>query len=72
MTTLMESLPPVGWERFATKEDLADLEERIDTKFTAVRGEMKLGFARQTYVILAGLAALITPVYFALFTGGTA
>ena len=33
VTTLMDSLPPVGWERLATKEDLAALEERLDTRF---------------------------------------
>ena len=33
VTTLMDSLPPIGWERLATKEDLADLEERLDTRF---------------------------------------
>ena len=76
VTTLMDSLPPIGWERLATKEDLADLEERLSTKFDArfveMRGESKLGRARQTYVVLAGtaamLAAALTPVYLALFT----
>ena len=43
--------------------------DRIDTGLTKVRGEMKLGLARQTYVILAGLAAIITPIYIALFSG---
>ena len=73
----MDSLPPIGWERLATKEDLADLEERlstkferVDAKFTEMRGEMKLGLARQTYVVLVGMAAMITPIYLALFSGG--
>ena len=70
VTTLMDSLPPVGWERLATKDDLADLEQRLDAKFTEMRGEMKLGLARQTYVVLVGVAAMITPVYLALFSGG--
>ena len=43
--------------------------DRIDTLRVEVRGEMKLGLARQTYVILAGLAAIITPIYIALFSG---
>ena len=43
--------------------------DRIDTGLTKVRGEMKLGLARQTYVILAGMAAIITPIYIALFSG---
>ena len=70
VTTLMDSLPPIGWERLATKDDLADLEQRLDAKFTEMRGEMKLGLARQTYVVLVGVAAMITPVYLALFSGG--
>ena len=50
--------------------------DRIDTGLADLRGEMNLGMARltrdmarQTYVILAGLAAIITPIYFALFSG---
>ena len=43
--------------------------DRIDTLRVEVRGEMKLGLARQTYVILAGMAAIITPIYIALFSG---
>ena len=46
-----------------------ELGAKIDTGLAGVRGEMKLGFARQTYVILAGVAAAITPIYIALFTG---
>ena len=129
--TLMESLPPVNWDKLATKEDLTTLEDRVNARFTVVdarfdalrvelgakidtglaevrgemagvrgeisdvrtelgaridtglagvrgemagvRGETKLGRARQTYVILAGvaagLAAAMTPIYIALFTG---
>ena len=74
----MDSLPPVGWERLATKEDLADLEERLSTKFDArfieMRAESKLGRAKQTYVVLASgaamLAGALTPIYLALFAGG--
>ena len=62
VTTLMDSLPPIGWERLATKEDLANLEERIDARIDK-------RIAQQTYVILAGVAAMITPIYLALFSG---
>ena len=55
---------------------LAGLGAKIDTGLADLRGEMKLDMARQTrdmarqtYVILAGLAAIITPIYIALFTG---
>ena len=66
----MGSLPPMDWHELATKTDLAALEERIDAKFIEMRGESKLGRARQTYVTLVGVAAMITPVYVALFSGG--
>ena len=52
------------------------LGAKIDTGLADLRGETKLDMARltrdmvrQTYVILAGLAAIITPIYIALFTG---
>ena len=55
---------------------LTGLGAKIDTGLADLRGEMKLDMARQTrdmarqtYVILAGLAAIITPIYIALFTG---
>ena len=100
--TLMESLPPMDWHELATKDDLAALEDRMNTGFDTLRVELgakidagltasdtrtdtgmaELGgaisrldgkterlVARQTYVILVGLAALITPIYIALFTG---
>ena len=53
--------------------------DRIDTGLAGLRGEMKLDMARltrdmarQTYVVLAALAAIITPIYFALFRGTAA
>ena len=81
--TLMESLPPVSWEKLATKEDLSALEERMNIRFESLgkelrgemaelRGETKLSLARQTFILLAALAAAVTPIYIALFTGGGA
>jgi len=46
---------------------LTDLNAKIDTGLADVRGEMKSGLAKQTYVMLAGVAALVTPIYLALF-----
>ena len=54
------------------------VDARLDALRTEVRveisklgGEAKRDVARQTYVILAGLVAIITPIYIALFTGAT-
>ena len=88
VTTLMESLPPMDWHELATKSDLAALEERmnarfegldarferVDARFTEMRGEMKLGLSKQTYVVLVGMAAMLagalTPVYLAVLGAG--
>ena len=70
VTTLMDSLPPVGWERLATKDDLAALEERLDTRFERIDARIDKRIAQQTYVTLVGVAAMLTPVYLALFSGG--
>lgn len=72
--TLMDSLPPMDWREFATKTDLAALEERLDTRFERVDARIDKRIAKQTYVILVGtmatLAAALTPIYLALFSGG--
>lgn len=39
-TTLMELLPPVGWADVATKEDLRQLELRINARMDGLRGEL--------------------------------
>lgn len=80
-TTLMESLPPMDWNELATKTDLAALEERLDAKFErldakfervgakfeTVEARIDKGLAKQTYVLLAGVAAIAAPLYVALF-----
>ena len=41
--------------------------EAVDARFTEMRGEMKSGLAKQTFAVLAGVAALAAPFYVALF-----
>ena len=46
--TMMELLPPVGWADVATKDDLRQLEERMNLRFealeTTLRSEFQLTF----------------------------
>ena len=70
VTTLMDSLPPIGWERLATKEDMADLKEDLTDLEQRLDARIDKRIAQQTYVILVGVAAMITPIYLALFSGG--
>ena len=66
----MDSLPPIGWERLATKDDLADLKEDLTDLEQRLDARIDKRIAQQTYVILVGVAAMLTPVYLALFSGG--
>ena len=68
VTTLMDSLPPIGWERLATKEDMADLKEDLTDLEQRFDARIDKRIAQQTYVILVGVAAMITPIYLALFS----
>ncbi len=54
--TLMDQLPPTGWDQMATKDDLANTEQRLlaalqvhkaetDAKFTETNAAMQAGFA---------------------------
>ena len=73
VNTLMDSLPPMDWRELATKTDLAALEERLDTRFERIDTGIDKRIAKQTYVLLASLAAMLSPFYIALvmalFTG---
>ena len=43
--TLMDQLPPSGWDQMATKEDLAGVELRLQAAFTAAIAEINTRFA---------------------------
>lgn len=43
--TLMDQLPPSGWDQMATKEDLAGVELRLQAAFTAAIAEINTKFA---------------------------
>jgi hypothetical protein len=44
---LMEQLPPVPWDQLATKDDVAALSERMDTRFELFEHKLVGEFRRQ-------------------------
>ncbi len=49
---VMEALPPVEWNQLATKDDLRQLEERLDAKWDS-RFSSELSSLRLTIVLSA-------------------
>ena len=49
---------------------LTDLNAKIDTGLTDLDAKIDKRAAQQIYVVLVGMAAMMTPIYLALFTGG--
>lgn len=57
-TTLMEHLPPKGWEDVATKGDLNHLREWVEVKLEGLRLELRADIAAVRGEVGAGIAAV--------------
>ena len=56
--TLMNQLPPSGWEQVATKEDLAGVELRLRAAFTEAIAETNVKLAESHGKLVESYAAL--------------
>ena len=66
---MMESMPPMPWTEFATKDDLRDLEQRIDERFdvqtkeikaemVALEGRLAMKWMESTRILVLAMFAL--------------
>ena len=56
--TLMDQLPPSGWDQMATKEDLAGVEQRLQASLAVAFAEINARFAETNVKFVEGHAAL--------------
>ncbi len=58
--TLMDQLPPTGWDQMATKDDLAGVEQRLQASLAVALAEINAKFAETRAEFVESHAALQT------------
>ena len=56
--TLMDQLPPSGWDQMATKEDLAGIEQRLQASLAVASADTNAQFAEMSAKFAESHAAL--------------
>ncbi len=56
--TLMDQLPPSGWDQMATKDDLAGVEQRLQASLAVALAEINARFAETNAEFVESHAAL--------------
>ena len=62
----MELLPPVGWADVATKQDISQLEERMNLRFDLQLSELRGELRAEMHAQFRNLVALNTSLVFAV------
>ena len=61
--TLMDQLPPSGWDQMATKDDLAGVEQRLQASLTVLAAETNAKFAESHTKLVESHAALLVAMH---------
>ena len=61
--TLMDQLPPSGWDQMATKDDLAGVEQRLQASLAVLAAETNAKFAESHTKLVESHAALLVAMH---------